>query len=142
MLDFILNLKNYINKYVIFSIISFTILTIILLHFREYNSLKSEYQNNQNKIKEYESFKQELNKNLKKIQESQNELNDRKKLLEGDLLELRKKLFRENNLKKSVEDIAESKPELLEKIINNGTKKTIDCLKSLSKESYDEKNCK
>jgi len=58
--------------------------------------------------------------------------------LKDDNRELRKKLYREQQGKKSLEELAITKPGLVEKAVNRGTQKVLECFEKISKGKEEE----
>ena len=67
---------------------------------------------------DYENINSDLNAEIQKSKE------------END--DLKKKLFRENQNKKSLEELATKKTSLIEKIINKGTENVLTCFETIS----------
>lgn len=76
---------------------------------------------------------EEAHKNYTKIRESLKVTIKEKEKSAKELDSLRRTLFRENMGKKSLEELAESKSNLVEKKINQATSRVLKCLEKTSK---------
>lgn len=77
-----------------------------------------------------ESIKQDY----AKIVEIRDELNQKIVETQKDTEELRKKLYRENEGKKSLEQLATKKTNLIQKLVNRGTEKALKCLELITED--------
>lgn len=95
-------------------------------------SLKQENIDLQKKVKDQELIISLMKEDYTKIIKINSELSEKVESNKKEIDELRNKLFRENKNKKSLEELATKKTNLIEKIINKGTEKVLTCFEVIS----------
>lgn len=79
-----------------------------------------------------------LQNDIQSIIESRDKLSELLIKSNNEITELKEKLYRENQGKQSLEQLAIKKPQLVENIVNKATKDVFDCFESL----IDNQECK
>jgi len=82
-------------------------------------------------IKEQRKVIDSLQKDIKLIVQARDQLSSRLAQSQREINQLKDTLYRENQGKKSLEELAREKPQLIENLVNNATKKVFDCFENI-----------
>lgn len=98
----------------------------------ENNRLIQDNASLKNAVKMQEETIKGLQEDHTKIIKSKDQLNEKVVELQKEKVDLIDKLNRESKNKKSIEELARKKTKLVEKAVNNGTAKALECFELLS----------
>ncbi len=125
------------NKYIIGAVLLVTVFTSAYIYYLRTSS-KIEKLEHDNQILQLEndSLKQaivQIQKDYQAIIEAKESLSERTAELEKQTKNIKDTLYRENQKKKSLEELAIKKTSLIQKKVNDATGKVLECFETLSK---------
>ena len=133
----ILAIKELLKNKTVFVISLFSILCLTFYLYYTYSSNKIERieESNRNlkiEIEDKIQYIEKLKFSYDTIVKSRSEIANSLRSANGEIDSLRDKLYRERKGKKSISELAEKKPKLIEKIINDAIAKTKLCFELVS----------
>lgn len=133
------------NKYFIIAFVAVSIFGVYKYQQYTIDSLRKDLQISEQNNQELEAAViganeavESLHKDYKEKEKIHKEREELVKELREQNRELRKKLYREQQGKKPLEELAIAKPGLVEKAVNSGTKKVFECFEKISEGKEDE----
>ena len=127
--------KMFLNPTVL-KILGVLIIVVCSIVFVKYtqnqiNALTQDNELLQLGIEEQHRVIDSLQNDIQSIIESRDKLSELLIKSNNEITELKEKLYRENQGKQSLEQLAIKKPQLVENIVNKATKDVFDCFESL-----------
>ena len=127
--------KMFLNPTVL-KILGVLIIVVSSIVFVKYtqnqiNALTQDNELLQLEIEEQHRVIDSLQNDIQSIIESRDKLSELLIKSNNEITELKEKLYRENQGKQSLEQLAIKKPQLVENIVNKATKDVFDCFESL-----------
>ena len=114
------------------TLVSVSFYIYYLISSAQIESLKRDNIDLQKKLKDKELIISLMKQDYENIIKINSDLNAEIQKSKEENDDLKKKLFRENQNKKSLEELATKKTSLIEKIINKGTENVLTCFETIS----------
>jgi len=134
-----MNVLLYIlsNRYVLGGVLVTALSGFLYIKFslmqRHIEDLESEIRAKTSVIETQKTTIKNIKKDYESIIKSQSEMRDEVEKLRDSNEDLKKKLYRENEGKKPIGELARKKAKLIENIINNASEEVWDCFESISR---------
>lgn len=123
------------NKYVVGALLLVSVFLGVYIYYLQTSNKIIRLQNNQltETVSLQSNVIQQLKNDAKQKEESLKEISRVKEELQTKVNEIEKTLYRENNNKKSLEELATKKTSLVEKKVNDATDRVLRCFETLSR---------